>query len=67
MSMITDRPATARSTSRSLPELLGSVSNRVTSYIKLSRAERQLAMLDDRMLADIGLRRNDIQTMVWGR
>ena len=64
MSMITERKAAA---ANAAPNFFGSVTSRVTSYIKLSRAERQLASLDDRMLADIGLRRNDIQTMVWGR
>ena len=64
MSMITERQAVA---ANSVPNFFGSVTSRVSSYLKLSRAERQLAALDDRMLADIGLRRNDIQTMVWGR
>jgi uncharacterized protein YjiS (DUF1127 family) len=64
MSMITERKANAAITA---PNFFGAMTSRVTSYIKLTRAERQLASLDDRMLADIGLRRNDIQTMVWGR
>jgi len=40
---------------------------RVQSYLAKSRAERQLAQLDDRMLADIGLSRGDINKMVWGK
>ncbi|MGE0211030.1 MAG: DUF1127 domain-containing protein [Parvibaculaceae bacterium] len=31
-----------------------------------ARAERQLEALDDRLLADIGLKRSEIQRMVWG-
>ncbi len=40
---------------------------RVKSYLARSRAERQLTQLDDRMLADIGLKRSDIGATVWGR
>lgn len=39
---------------------------RVRSYIAKSRAERQLAQLDDRLLADIGVKRGEIAKMVWG-
>ena len=39
---------------------------RVKSYIARSRAERQLASLDDRLLADIGMKRSEISRMVWG-
>jgi uncharacterized protein YjiS (DUF1127 family) len=39
---------------------------RVQSFLAKSRAERQLSQLDDRMLADIGLRRADISKSVWG-
>ncbi len=39
---------------------------RVKSYLARTRAERQLHQLDDRMLADIGVRRSEIQKMVWG-
>lgn len=39
---------------------------RVQSFLAKSRAERQLNELDDRMLADIGLKRADISKMVWG-
>ena len=44
------------------PGLLG----RVRTYIARSRAERQLAQLDDRMLADIGMKRSEISSVVWG-
>jgi uncharacterized protein YjiS (DUF1127 family) len=39
---------------------------RVRSFLAKSRAERQLAALDDRMLADIGLKRSEIASKVWG-
>lgn len=41
--------------------------DRVRSFLARSRAERQLAQLDDRLLADIGLRRSEISRMVWGK
>ena len=40
---------------------------RVRTYLAKSRAERQLSQLDDRLLADIGVKRSDINKMVWGR
>ena len=39
---------------------------RVKAYVARSRAERQLAQLDDRLLADIGMKRSEISRMVWG-
>ena len=39
---------------------------RVKGYLARSRAERQLAQLDDRLLADIGMKRSEIAKMVWG-
>jgi uncharacterized protein YjiS (DUF1127 family) len=39
---------------------------RVKSYVARTRAERQLAQLDDRLLADIGVKRSEISRMVWG-
>jgi uncharacterized protein YjiS (DUF1127 family) len=39
---------------------------RVRAFLAKSRAERQLAQLDDRMLADIGIKRSEIHRMVWG-
>ncbi|HLF21701.1 MAG TPA: DUF1127 domain-containing protein [Aestuariivirga sp.] len=40
---------------------------RVRAFLAHSRAERQLAQLDDRLLADIGLKRSEIRRMVWGK
>ena len=48
--------------SASAPGIMG----RVRSYLARTRAERQLHQLDDRMLADIGVRRSEIEKMVWG-
>ena len=48
------------------PDFLTRVSSRVVNYVSRSRAERQLQALDDRLLADIGMRRSEIQRMVWG-
>jgi uncharacterized protein YjiS (DUF1127 family) len=39
---------------------------RVRTYLARSKAERQLAQLDDRLLADIGMKRSEISKMVWG-
>jgi uncharacterized protein YjiS (DUF1127 family) len=39
---------------------------RVRAFLARSQAERQLSRLDDRLLADIGLKRSDIRKMVWG-
>ncbi len=38
---------------------------RVRMFLARSRAEQQLAQLDDRLLADIGLKRSEISKMVW--
>jgi uncharacterized protein YjiS (DUF1127 family) len=67
MSMITyGREANRSEGLRFVPSFLNRVSTRVTSYISRSRAERQLEQLDDRLLADIGMRRSEIHKMVWG-
>lgn len=42
------------------------IMGRVKGYFARTRAVRQLHQLDDRMLADIGVRRSDIEKMVWG-
>lgn len=39
---------------------------RIRTFLARSRAEQQLAQLDDRLLADIGLKRSEITRMVWG-
>ncbi len=39
----------------------------IRSYLARSSAERQLRQLDDRLLADIGLKRHDIAGAVWGK
>ena len=39
---------------------------RVRTYLAKSSAERQLAQLDDRLLADIGMKRSEISKMIWG-
>jgi uncharacterized protein YjiS (DUF1127 family) len=57
---------TSRNGARRVPDFLTRVSSRVVSYVSRSRAERQLQALDDRLLADIGMRRSEIHRMVWG-
>ncbi len=57
---------TSRSGAHLVPDFLTRVSSRVVSYVSRSRAERQLQSLDDRLLADIGMRRSEIHRMVWG-
>lgn len=39
---------------------------RIRTFFARSRAEEQLSQLDDRLLADIGLKRSEISRMVWG-
>lgn len=56
------REAVRNGPSRTTSGLMG----RVKAFLARSRAERQLAQLDDRLLADIGLRRSEIHKMVWG-
>ena len=46
----------------STPGLMG----QIKSYLSRSQAERQLRQLDDRLLADIGLKRHEIGHTVWG-
>ena len=47
-------------------EFAPGIMGRVKKYFARTRAERQLHQLDDRMLADIGVRRSEIEKMVWG-
>ena len=42
------------------------VMGRMKTFLARSRAVRQLSQLDDRMLADIGVARGDINNRVWG-
>ncbi len=51
---------------RALPETVSRLAESVGRFFTLSRAERELAELDDRLLADIGLRRGEIHRVVWG-
>ena len=56
-----------RGTSRNnTTEFAPGVMGRFKAYLARSRAERQLHQLDDRMLSDIGVRRSEIEKMVWG-
>ncbi len=45
---------------------MGLMSN-IKTFLNRSQAERQLRQLDDRLLADIGVKRADISKSVWGR
>jgi uncharacterized protein YjiS (DUF1127 family) len=40
---------------------------RMKTFVAGKRAVRQLHQLDDRLLADIGVRRGDIHASVWGK
>ena len=51
---------------RAVPETVSRIAQSVGRFFTLSRAQRELDELDDRMLADIGLRRGDIRRVVWG-
>ena len=43
------------------------VMGNIKTFLNRSQAERQLRQLDDRLLADIGVKRADISKSVWGR
>ena len=55
-----------RVTLAALPGIASRIGQSIARYLNLSRAERELAELDDRLLADIGLRRGEIHAVVWG-
>jgi uncharacterized protein YjiS (DUF1127 family) len=63
---MTNHRSTTASGLHFVPDFLGRVSSRVTTYVTRARAERQLEALDDRLLADIGMKRSEIHRMVWG-
>jgi uncharacterized protein YjiS (DUF1127 family) len=48
------------------PALRGDIMARVRDFMSRTRAERQLLQLYDRMLADIGVKRGEITSRVWG-
>ena len=58
--------ASGRVSRRAFPEIVSRLAQGVGRFFSLSRAERELEGLDDRLLADIGLRRSEIHHMVWG-
>ncbi len=66
MSTVTYGRPSGRGADGALPGFLTRIAGGVRRYVTLSRAERQLERLDDRLLLDIGLRRSDIERMVWG-
>ena len=66
MTTITHGQANAREVGNALPGFLTRIAGGVRQYVSLSRATRQLEQLDDRLLADIGMKRSDINRMVWG-
>ena len=63
MTTITYGRETIRNNGTSKPS---GMMGRVRNFLAKSRAERQLLQLDDRLLADIGLKRSEITRMVWG-
>ena len=52
-------------TLRFVPNFLGRIASGVVNYVNRARAESQLEALDDRLLADIGVSRSEIRTLVW--
>ncbi len=51
----------------SISQIWQSVSDSVQEYLRRDRAYRELTLLDDRLLADIGLNRNEISQAVLGQ
>jgi uncharacterized protein YjiS (DUF1127 family) len=61
-----DRSGGRSSLLRQVPALAGRIVRGLVDYAARSRAEQQLEALDERLLRDIGIARNDIHRMVWG-
>ena len=57
---------TGRVALRAVPETVSRIAESLGRFFTLSSAERELEELDDRLLADIGLRRGEIHRVVWG-
>jgi len=66
MSTATYDRHSGRGADGALPGFLTRIAGGVRRYVTLSRAQGQLERLDDRLLLDIGLKRSDIERMVWG-
>jgi uncharacterized protein YjiS (DUF1127 family) len=62
MTMLAVGRATVRNPA---PYAAAGLMGRLKGFVSRSRAERQLRQLDDRLLNDIGLKRNDISSAVW--
>jgi uncharacterized protein YjiS (DUF1127 family) len=62
MSAFGDRQTVRNQGLRAMPSLM----LQVKTFMVRSRAERRLAQLDDRLLADIGVSRGSIRKAVWG-
>lgn len=43
------------------------VGNKITEYLKLRRAYREMSRLDDATLKDLGVPRSEIRNVVFGR
>jgi uncharacterized protein YjiS (DUF1127 family) len=61
-----DRSGGRSSLLRQVPVFAGRIVRGLVDYAARSRAEQQLEALDERLLRDIGIARNDIHRMVWG-
>lgn len=60
-----NRSGTHQGLTRFVPEFFGRIASGVVNYVQRARAESQLEALDDRLLADIGVSRSEIRTLVW--
>ncbi len=50
---------------RIIPDAFGKAARTISTHLAKRQAERNLSLLDDRQLADIGLERADIHDRVW--